>query len=337
MRSVATNTLIALLTVAIFAIPMAAQAISEAATIFLLIQPSSQAGAMGSAFTAQAQDGFANYWNPAAIAFNKDTKISFMHSNWLQDAGLDDIYYEYLGWNQYFQDIGNLGLSVIFMNYGKQDQTGANNEDLGTFSSYEYAIAGTYAYRYSENLGLGVNFKYIYSKLADTGTGNTDTSGKGQSYAFDLAVKAKNVVVPRLDMGFQLQNIGPDISYNNDSQADPLPRNAIFGLSYRAIDEKYNRLTCNADVSKVLADSWNPQNNSDEIIYGIGGEYLYLDMLALRAGYIWDDAGQIVGPSFGAGFQTTLSGKYRVKIDFAMQQGGELTDYNKTFSAGLEF
>ena len=55
------------LRLAIFALilmsPVLVFAVSEAACIFLLIEPGSRPGAMGHAYVAQVDDAFAGYWN----------------------------------------------------------------------------------------------------------------------------------------------------------------------------------------------------------------------------------------------------------------------------------
>ncbi|PID27790.1 MAG: hypothetical protein CSB55_07685 [Candidatus Cloacimonadota bacterium] len=365
-------------------------AISEAAVIFLLIEPGSRPGAMGQAYVAQAEGAIGNYWNTGALAFNRKSEVSWMHTNWLGDVdGINDMYIEYIGWDKYYKGIGTLGASVTYLTYGEQTKTNANGDELGTFSSYELALGLSYAKQISENTGLGIQFKYILSDLSPEGTGETevDTKGRGMSWAFDFGLKQRNVnpsyilyspvnafigiynfgaflagtdgqdyfsedwEIKKLDFGLNLQNLGPDISFINEEQEDPLPLNFRMGLSYRLLEEKYNRLTINADMNKLLANSaygpieriwhcWYDDDSSvemKEIIYNVGAEYIYLNLLALRAGYISDRAGKIEGASFGIGVQVPVTKTLRLDIDFAMQEAGELTDYNKTFSFGAKF
>lgn len=368
-------------------IPQGLSGVSEAGVIFLLIEPGSRPGGMGQAYVAQVDDAFAGYWNPGAMAFNRKTQFAGMHTNWFGDI-FDDIYIEYLGWNQYFEDIGNIGAHVIFLTYGKQDRMDEQGNYLGEFTSYELAVAASYANQVSERLGLGLTFKFILSDLAPEGTGETEQGVKGQgiSYAFDFGVKSQgvdfgqiivapynglivvyngiatlagfnkgrysdfSVPVHRLDFGLNLQNVGPNIVYIDDAQSDPLPMNWRMGFSYRLMESQFNKLTLNADMNKLLANddpfyariitAWKDDTFQDELdstIFNIGAEYTYFNLLSLRAGYIYDKAGDIIGPSFGAGIQYTFTQKYKVSFDFAFQQGGGLVDYNKTFSLGLEF
>jgi len=342
-----------ILALIVLVIPVLVFAVSEAACIFLLIEPSSRSGGLGQAHVAQADDGFAAYWNPGALAFNRKSQAAFMHTNWLGDVdGINDMYIEYLGYHQYFPELdANMGAHFIYLTYGEQEARDANNNLIRVFSSYELAFALSFASQISDNLGLGMNFKFIFSNLSPVGTGNTETNAKGQgmSYAFDFGIKYKNLLLKRLDFGANLQNIGPDITFINEAQSDPLPMNLRLGLSYRLLDSDLYKLALNGDMNKLLANNdfvlariltaWyddKPKQEIDAIIFSTGAEFLYWDLLALRGGFIYDKAGSIIGPSFGVGIQYSIAG-YKLSFDFAMQQGGELTEYNKTFSLGLEF
>jgi len=293
------------------------------------------------------------------------------------------------------------------MTFGEQQYTNELGEEEGFFSSFDVALGATYATQIAEKKGLGVTFKFIYSSLGP-GQGNTDTSkGNGMSYAFDLGYKEKDLdfgqalVAPyngfvagyngisslfgshrlarsefskpinRLDFGFNLQNVGPNIVYMDEDQSDPLPMTWRMGYSYRLFDSDFSKLTFNADMSKILAnndpvlkriftawfDDFNDRvddqgNEIDdfaslsnfvnsievkEIIFGFGAEYIYLDLLSVRAGYVMDRAGEIEGVSVGAGVHKLFADKYKLGIDFAMQPAGGLTDYNQTISLKLDF
>ncbi len=387
--------------------PMLSHAVSNAAVIFLLIEPGSHASAMGEAYVAQVDDAFAAYWNTGAMAFNRKTQFASMYSNWFGEV-FNDMYYFYIAGNNYVEDIGNLGFSATYMTYGEQTYTEDDGEEFETFESYDISLAATYAYQLSRRAGMGLAFKFILSDLAPRGQGETEpVKGQGMSYAFDIGVKHQGVdfgkilvspyngvlyayngiayltglsragysnfstPVDKLDFGLNFQNIGPDITYINKSQADPLPMNWRMGFSYRFLESRYNKLSLNADMNKVLAnddpvykriftawfDDFNTQTDDQgneindfssinnfinsievrEIVWNLGVEYVYLDLLSLRTGYIADRAGDIMGVSFGAGFHYTFNDEYLVNIDYGFQPGGGLQDYNQTLSVKLEF
>ncbi len=400
--------IILLTLIMILLIPFAANAISNAAVIFLLIEPSSRASAMGQAYVAQVDDGFAGYWNPGAMAFNRKTQVASMYSNWFGEI-FNDMYYFHIAGNQYIEDIGNLGVNLTYMTYGEQERTDENAVVEETFSSYDISVATTYGYQISQKTGLGITFKFILSDLAPEGAGQSESGikGQGMSYAFDIGLKHKGVdfgqilvspyngalslyngvasltgmkkaglskyslPVDKLDFGFNFQNIGPNITYIDESQSDPLPMNWRMGFSYRVLESDLNKFTINADMSKVLAnddpvfkriftawtDDFNIQTDDAgndindfasinnfinsvefrEIIWNVGVEYDYLNLLSLRTGYIADRAGDIIGMSFGAGIHYTFKKVYLVSVDYAFQPGGGMQDYNQILSVKVDF
>ena len=127
-------------------IPLTVHAVSNAAVIFLLIEPSAKSSAMGQAYVAQVDDGFAGYWNPGAMAFNRKTQFASMFSNWFGEV-FSDMYYFHIAGNEYVEDIGNLGINATYMTFGEQFRTGEEPPEPGetpeTFTSYDLSIAAT--------------------------------------------------------------------------------------------------------------------------------------------------------------------------------------------------
>lgn len=328
--------------------PMGLSAISQAAPLFLTLEPGARANGMGRAFTAIADDAYAGWWNPAAMAFNRKTQLAATHMPWMVGAGggFDDMFHQYFAWNQYFDGIGNLGAHITWLDAGTQVQTDEFGNELGEFHTFEAAFAMGYAYELMpEKLGVGGNFKLIYSYLGP-GTGNTDTEGKTFGFAFDIAGKYKDIAnLKGLDASLVVQNIGPNVTYVNESQSDALPMTIRLGTAYKLLDSEAMRMSISAEASKILANE-DPLfqrfitgfEHFDETIYAVGAEYTYLDLITLRGGYFHDAAGDVSGPSFGAGFQYSFNQRYKLGVDFGMIWGGKLiNDYNKVFSLGFEF
>jgi len=347
---------IAFLLLVLFMTPIMVFAQSEAGVLFLLIEPGSRPGAMGQSYVSMVNDGFAQFWNTGAMAFNRKDQIAMMHTNWLGDI-FDDMYYEFLGWNRYYEELqGNLGFQVTFLTLGQHEITGPDGELLGFFSAFDIAAGATYGYQISDNMGAGIGFKFIYSDLApgETYAGAGGGKGRGISYAFDLGFMYKNIFkVDGLNWGVNIQNIGPNITYIDEEQSDPLPMNFRTGLSYKIFEDDLNSFIITGDLNKLLANddfvlarlitAWYDdggfmsKRERDTTIFGAGAEYTYWNLLSLRAGWMYDKGGEIIGPSFGVGIQYTFQERYRAFFDFAFQQGGELVDFNKTFSLGIEF
>lgn len=323
------------------ALPMTsalAQGPGSAAALFLLIAPGARAAGMGEAFVAVADEATATYWNPAGLAFQEGTEISLMHSNWLPQLA-PDLYYDYATVRHSLGPIGTAGFSVTFINLGEQTITGElDPTPLGTFSSYELAVAGSFGSKISANGAAGVTLKFIYSNLAPQ-VSNTTQKGDGRATAFavDIGFLQKNLLINNLNFGVNLTNLGPKITYIDADQADPLPTNLRLGFSYQLVKQEFNSLILTTEfdrllvtpkkrgkadpVFKALFTSWNDESFKQElrhIIINGGAEYWYNNLLGLRAGYHYDEVGKVKYVSFGAGLKYAL---YR--LDFGYISAGE--------------
>ncbi len=324
--------------------PLLLSGISQGSLLFLTFEPGARANGMGRSYTAIADDAYGMWWNPGATAFNRKAQLAGTHIPWMQGSGLDDMFYEYLGWNQYFYGIGNLNAHVVWLDAGTQMATDPNGDPEGEFHSFD--VAGAFGYSYEvvpEKVGVGGNFKLIYSYLAPS-ISITENEGSAFTFGFDVGAKFKDVGVKNLDMGVVMQHIGPDVTFVDQSQADAAPMTFRAGVAYTVLDDQMGKLLVTADASKILANEDNlfqrfvtGWKHFDETIYGGGAEYTYLQLISLRGGYYYDKAGEVTGATFGAGVQYKFDNRYKLTADFSMVPGGGLVDFNKLFSLGFEF
>ncbi len=289
-------------------------AVSEAALLFLLISPHARAAGMGEAFVAVSDDVSAIYWNPAGLAFQKDKQFTTMYAKWLPQFNLNDLYYLFGAYRQSIEGLGTVGINITYLNLGEQNFRDEANTDLGTFNSNEWAASLAYATLLSENLGVGLNFRFIRSNLAQVEVGAQKGQGVANAFAVDLGVLKKNFLINKLNLGINLSNLGPKITYINAAQADPIPTNFRVGLAYNLLEQEYNKLVLALDVNKLLVNRTSDGVNdvatalvkawgNNDYILNVGGEYWYADLIALRAGYNHDEAGKVKFLSFGAGLR----------------------------------
>ncbi|MDX1531295.1 MAG: type IX secretion system outer membrane channel protein PorV [Rhodothermales bacterium] len=249
-----------------------AQVVYTTAVPFLQIEPDSRAAGMGNAGVALADNASAIFWNPAGLASQRGAELSLTHAQWLPQL-TSDLFYEYLVGKYHVDGIGTFGGHLTFLNLGEQEYRGPNNEDLGTFRSYELAVGGSYARNVTEKLALGGGARFIYSNLSGgveiPGTGGAGTETKaGVSVGLDLGAlytvgtfDAGGVALtPKL--AFNLANMGPKIGYTvgdcnedtGESCGDPIPTNLRFGGALGAQLDEFNRLNFALDFNKVLVD-----------------------------------------------------------------------------------
>jgi len=316
----------------------AAAGVAEATGIFLLIAPGARPGGMGEAFVAVADDATTTWWNPAGLAFLEQRELTLMHTNWLPEFHLPDLYYDFISFTNYLEDWGTFGFNIVFINLGESPRTDDLGTVLGHFSTYESALTASYGATVTENFGLGLNVKFIYSHLADRGAGQEKGSGVATDFAVDLGVlyhMTDPLLHKKLSFGANLANMGPKMSYIDRAQADPIPTNLKFGLSWEPINDGYNKITIAYDMNKLLVckhddattdpfyialfTAWTDEPVFIDMIYNMGIEYWYSDLVALRYGYWNDQLGQLKPNTFGASFQISA---YRFDFSYIFGQGG---------------
>ncbi|MBD3167275.1 PorV/PorQ family protein, partial [bacterium] len=182
----ARTTLLAVLLMSLSVGAARAASVSQAGVLFLKISPGARPGGMGEAFVALADDATATWWNPAGLAFQDGKEVTMMHVNWLPQFKLNDLYYDFISYAHHVPDWGTFGGNIVFLNLGETERTNEFGQTLGTFSSYEFALTGSYGSVMSDNMSLGVNMRYIYSHLSDRGAGAELGSGVATSIGVDI-------------------------------------------------------------------------------------------------------------------------------------------------------
>jgi len=247
------------------------------------------------------------------VVYGKPRKeITFMHVKWLPTLA-DDLYYEFFGGVMPVKGWGTMGANITFLSLGTQTRVDEFGNVLGEFGTFELAATLSYGTRLHRTLAAGLSAKIIYSHLADQGAGAEQGQGPATGLALDVGT-LWNTPIKKLDLGIAITNLGPNISYIDAAQADPLPRNLAVGLAYRLIHTPFNKLTLVGEVNKDLI-GWTSADfgeQLDEAIFNGGLEYQYGSFIALRGGYIYDRQGDIKKPTLGAGIA------YKVfQFDFA--------------------
>lgn len=326
----------------VITLPLKADAggVSQAGVLFLKISPGARPSGMGEAFVALADDATATWWNPAGLGFLDFSEFTLMHTNWLPQFHLSDLYFDFVSYMHSIPDWGTFGGNIVYMNYGEITHTSETGNILGTFNAYEFAANGSFGSMINEQTALGINVKFVYSHLSPLGAGQEKGSGVASVFAIDIGALHKMKSIRGLQFGANLSNMGPKIAYIDVAQADPLPTNLKIGAAYHIVDEEYNKLTATFDVDKELVTRYDDgdtdpfyiamftswyndggffaQRELDELIWHAGIEYWYGALVGLRAGYWSDKLGKVMPVT--AGFSLQYSA-YR--FDFAYMTAGE--------------
>lgn len=289
-----------------------ALAVAESTAPSLTIPPGARANGLGEAFVAIADDATAGWWNVGALAFVPTRSLSFMYSALVPDLA-SDVNYQFLGYSSPAGDIGTWGVNIVYLSYGKSIATGTEGNTLGEFTSWEGALTGSYAMNLGENVGVGLSLKYIRVDLAPAEFTQDNIEGSGSSFAVDFGTLWK-LPKQRLNIGLAVTNAGPDIAFIDREQSDALPFTARFGMAYTAFTDDVSNLLVTADIEQSLV--WLIDNDIDtrrsEIWHG-GVEYRYVNLLAGRIGYVYDEDGDFSDATYGLGFIY----KDKLSLDYA--------------------
>ena len=242
--------------------------VGEAGAIFLLINPGAGAAGTGEAQVAKANDAYASYYNPAGLGFLKGTEFVLQHVNWLPSLA-DDIFYEFIGFRKHYNNLGTFGGHVIYLNLGEQTKTDEFGNDEGLFKSYMMAFNLSYGTQIREKSAIGVNFKVFHQKLAESTVGNESGDPYSTDFAFDVGYLHKVGKKSQHQVGFSIQNIGPEIDFVDAQQADPAPTNMKAGVYIELYNNGVNKLNLLFDTNKLLVGAYPAMDwNGDGIISG---------------------------------------------------------------------
>jgi hypothetical protein len=309
-----------------------AYAQAEAGAQSLLIAPGARSDGMGRAFVAVADDANAMWWNPGAMAFATGHDASFMYTKLVPDLA-DDVYFSYLSYVQHVEGWGGLGASLDYLSYGTSPATDINGDQIGTFKSWEGSASVGYGTELLSNMGFGVALKVVHVDLAPGWATQEQKNGAGTTFAADVGTLYKIPSLPGLShvpaaLGLNVQNLGPNISYIDVDQSDPLGRNVKLGFAVYPFSDQVFHTTVAADFNRSLL----PKSQWEDMVYNVGGEVEFNHLIALRLGYIYDKVGTIQDATFGLGL--LFKG---IRADYAnVPQSKYLQSVNR-FSASYHF
>lgn len=297
---------------------------------FLKIGVGARAMAMGGAFNAVADDISSLYWNPAGVAFLSGTNLTFEYNSWIAD-----IQHSFAGFTFPISDNYSFGLSVLSLSSGSIDITTIDEPD-GTGSTYsvnDIAIGATLAGRLTDQFSFGVTMKYVQNSIFDV---------TATLLLFDLGT-IYTMTDEGIRIGLSISNLGTEGQYTGQSLTTLVDRTAeTGGLTARPLDATLNNTPYSAPMSFRGGISYNfLRNMNDQSLivgadfihlsdnpekFNIGGEYMWDNLIAARAGYQfgYDELGLTAGG--GVNFNT---GSFTGSFDYTYADLGRLGSSNR--------
>jgi Type IX secretion system protein PorV len=288
-----------------------ALAVGEAAAPSLIISPSARAWGLGQSFVAVADDATAIYWNPGGLGFLQGSHLSLTHSQLIPMLA-DDVYFETFDITHNIPSVGTLGLSVIYLTYGKWMETDGAGNEIGEHTSYEFAFGGYYALKLSESTSFGVGLKVCRVYLAPATEATNYKEGAGTSFAADFGVLGHPT--SRISYGVAIQNVGPNMSFIEKEDSAPLPRTLRGGIAFKPFIGKDYSTLVSVEATKALFGlsdifkKWKMTEIRRDATLNGGAELVFANFVSPRAGYIYDPDGKIKGWTFGFGVKVPVGG-----------------------------
>jgi hypothetical protein len=267
---------------------MAASALAQGTGRSLDIQPGARQNGLGAAGVALAEDATGvTWWNPAGLGFVKKSAAELTYAQ-LVPGLASDVSYNYATFVTPVQGWGAIGVGLVFLSYGTSDQTDNSGTVVGSFSSNEVSPALYWGTQVLPDFSIGASLKYIRIQLAPSAQ-----SGVGSTVGLDLGALYR-IPAARLNLGANVQNLGPSVTFLNEDQKSPLSRNLKVGAAWEATSGNQLRVMMVGDFNQSLV-------TSDFRTYNGGVEVKYTDQIAGRVGYYSDPLGDIGGLTYGLG------------------------------------
>lgn len=310
------------------------------------IAPDARSAGMGDVGVATDPDVVSQYWNPAKYPFTiSRAGVALNYTPWLREL-VNDMDLAYLAGYYRIGDYSAVSASLRYFSLGEVFL--GTIDDAMTINPYEMSLDVAYSLMLSETFSIGAAVRWIYSDLtydytSDTAPGSAFAADLACYYQNYINIGQREC---QLGLGLNISNIGSKISFGGDNNSEFIPTNMRLGASLMIPIDEYNRFTISADANKLLVPTYPKQEDGEstedyqervqknyydvssisgifksfgdapgglkeelqEVQWSVGGEYVYHDKFALRAGYHHESANKGNRKYFtvGAGFKMSV-------------------------------
>lgn len=297
---------------------------------FLSVGTDARATAMGEAHTTLDGSSLGLFYNPAAMG-TMTQRLDFRASRmeWIADINYIS---GSLALNFAGGRYGVFGVSFLSVDYGELLGTVVSNneqgfEETGAFSPSAFLVGLGYAKQLSDRFTVGGQAKLVYQSLGDPVVPTSDTTRANidltqDVIAFDFGTIYKTGF-KSFTFGMTVRNFSSELQYAQESFQ--LPLTFKIGFSIDMFDFWASRPESQSFLLAV--DAVNPRSFPEYVT--LGGEYTYLDMLSLRAGYVASQDEYSL--TYGFGIR-----KFGIAIDYSYTPYDVFKDVNR-FSFSVSF
>ena len=235
---------------------------------------------MGDAGVATSPDVNSQHWNPAKYPFaSEKAGIAFHFTPWLRNL-IPDINLLYLAGFYRMNDRSSVSGSVRYFSLGEIYFNPITGPPAASYHPVEFALDAGYSLKFTESFSGGLVLRYIHSDLVvGQPTPAGDETHPGRSVAGDLGLYYRDSFVlggmdAQWSWGMNISNIGPPVSYSDDSEGTLIPTNLRTGSEFLLHFNEDHSLSVTADLNKLMVPT-PPVYGTDtatggmNILYGI--------------------------------------------------------------------
>ncbi len=258
------------------------------------------------------------HWNPAGFASTLNSAEAIFSTMSI----FNDIDVNYIAIGVNMGDLGNLAVSLKALDFGDIPLTTENDPDGDTGQTFSpgFATIGlTYATRLTDVIEIGVTAKFISESIDRVG---------GTAFGVDAGIQYHNIAgFNGVSLGLVIKNIGTSMQYsgsglrheatsttgtfndyyNSEASVNDLPTSFEIGLGYKA--------NINEQSDLLLSTNFNNYNyGSDD--YRFGAEYLFNNMVAVRAGYLMSNETDADDQRLRRAYSTTVALRNRTILGY---------------------
>ena len=245
------------------------QSYASFAGSFLRMGSSARSMAMGSAFTAEIDPGFAAYHNPASMVFLERRELGFSHHFLPLDRR-----FTATNFSIPLPPTASLGVAWISAGVDKIDGRTGAGQHTQYLSTSEDAFMVSFAQQLFPWFSAGINVKILRHQLP---INEVDLSGKGIGMDFGIFVKTNSGA----NLAFMIQDLNSRYQWKTDKIFE---KGKVYAEQFPTIYRLGTTLQYNEFY--VTADGGILMNASETVGYTVrlGTEYQYLDNYYFRAG-----------------------------------------------------
>lgn len=227
---------------------------------FLMVAGDARSAGMADNGVATTADVYSQQWNPAKYAFSLDKQgFSVSYTPYLTQL-VNDISLSQVTYFNKINDHSAFASSIRYFSLGEIELRTDLESPVNVVKPAEYALDLSYSLKLSERFSMAVGGRYIRSNLRIPTEGQS--SSAASSFAVDVAGFYQSEEVAFNDfngkwrLGFNLQNLGPKINYDQTQSStigsNFLPANMKIGGGFDFILDEYSKVGLNLELNKLL-------------------------------------------------------------------------------------